>query len=103
MINSDMDLSKTQVSVVPGHVSSELDGEEVILNLENGTYYGLNEVGARIWALLQEESSLAGVRDRLMEEYDVDAERCEQDVVHLTKELEEAGLVEIQPSRHEPS
>jgi hypothetical protein len=38
-----------------------------------------------------------------MEEYDVDTERCEQDVVHLTKELEEAGLVEIQPSRHEPS
>jgi len=91
-----MDLSSTRVEVTSDQVSSELDGEEVILNLRDGTYYGLNEVGARIWSLIQEEEVLDQVRDRLIEEFDVETEQCERDLIHLVQELHEAGLVEIQ-------
>lgn len=98
-----MDLATTRATVTSDQVSSQLDGEEVILNLKDGTYYGLNEVGARIWALIQEEEALDQVRDRLMEEFDVEAEQCERDLIHLVEELQEAGLVEIQPTRHASS
>jgi hypothetical protein len=96
-----MDLSKARVNVTSDQVSSELDGEEVILNLKDGTYYGLNEVGARIWALLQEAPTLLQVRDQIVEEFDVEAEQCEQDLVTLVQELEDAGLVTIQSNPSE--
>ena len=98
-----MDLSTTRIEVTSDQVSSTLDGEEVILNLADGTYYGLNEVGARIWSLLQEEPMLHRVRDRIVDEYDVAHEQCERDLVGLVRELEEAGLVEIHTVRHETS
>jgi hypothetical protein len=53
-------------------------------------------VGARIWALLQEAPTLLQVRDQIVEEFDVEAEQCEQDLVTLVQELEDAGLVTIQ-------
>ena len=47
--------SSSSVVAVEGQVSSDLGGEEfAILNLKTGTYYGLDAVGARIWALLLE-------------------------------------------------
>lgn len=98
-----MDLSTTSVTVTSDQVSSQLDGEEVILNLEDGTYYGLNEVGARIWALIQDEAMLDRVRDRLLAEFDVDPEQCERDLITLMEELQQAGLVEIQHTSHETS
>lgn len=91
-----MDLSATHVQVTSDQVSSDLDGEEVILNLKDGTYYGLNEVGARIWTLLQETPALHHVRNQIVEEFDVGAEQCEQDLIALVKDLEEAGLVTVQ-------
>ena len=91
-----MDLSTTRVEVTSDQVSSELDGEEVILNLTDGTYYGLNEVGARIWALLQETPALHRVRDQIVEEFDVGVEQCEHDLIALVKDLEEAGLVTVE-------
>ena len=61
----------------------------------------MNEVGARIWALLQEEPRLHRVHDRIVDEFDVSAERCEQDLITLVRELQEAGLVTIQQDTHE--
>jgi hypothetical protein len=46
-------------------VFRELEGEAVLLNLETGVYFGLNEVGTRIWSLLQERVSLKQVLERL--------------------------------------
>ena len=81
-------------SVVKHQVSSELDGEAVILNLESGTYFGLDEIGARIWSLLQEPKSIVEIRDTLLDEYEVEADRCEEDLLALLEELKAAGLIE---------
>lgn len=87
-------LSSTVVAG-PGQVSSNVEGETVILELDRGTYYGLDAVGARVWSLIQEPRSVASVRDALVEEYDVDPARCEADVLALLAQLEETGLVEV--------
>lgn len=76
------------------HLATELDGETVILHRETDTYYGLNGVGPGIWELLQEPRSIAELRDRLVEEYDVDADRCDRDLRELLDELDDNDLVE---------
>jgi hypothetical protein len=76
-------------------VSADLDGEAAILNLRNGVYYGLNPVGARVWELVQEPGTVAALCDRLMEEFDVERGRCEEEVLALLTDLEGAGLIEV--------
>jgi hypothetical protein len=76
-------------------VSSDLSGEAVILNLATGSYYGLDDVGARIWSLLQQPSSVDLIRDTIVGEYEVEPERCERDLLTLLEELEAAQLIEV--------
>ncbi|MDQ3661539.1 MAG: PqqD family peptide modification chaperone [Actinomycetota bacterium] len=76
-------------------VSSDLGGEAAILDLEGGVYYGLDEVGARIWEMIQEPRPASEVRDALIEEYDVEPERCERDLLALLERLAEERLIEV--------
>lgn len=61
----------------------EMDGEAVILNIQTGAYCGLNTVGTRIWQIIQEPVSVVEIRDTLLEEYNVDQERCERELLAL--------------------
>jgi hypothetical protein len=84
------------VALVRHQVSSDLAGETVILNLDTGIYYGLvDEVGARIWSLMQAPRTVAEIRDAILEEYEVAPERCEHDLLALLERLAAEGLVEI--------
>ncbi len=76
-------------------VSSDLGGEVAILDLKAGTYYGLDEVGNRVWTLIQEPTSVKEVRDVLLSEYEVEPERCERDLISLLQRLADEGLVEV--------
>ncbi len=76
-------------------VSCELSGEAVILHLGSGIYYGLDDVGARIWALLEEPRSLASLLDAMAAEYEVEPAVCEREVIAFLKQMADVGLVEI--------
>lgn len=80
-------------------VSSEVEGETIILDLLGGTYFGLDAVGARVWELIQEPKSVDDVLDILLNEYEVDKERCREDLVTLLQDLEKHDLVEIKDSQ----
>jgi hypothetical protein len=89
-------VSKRAVVVATqAQVSSDLAGEAVILNLKNGMYYGLDAVGARIWTLIQYPQTVVALHDAIMAEYEVDAGRCEQDILALLSDLAAAQLIEI--------
>jgi hypothetical protein len=80
------------------HVACDLDDETVILSLTTGEYYGLNPVAAAIWKMIQVKRSVAHIRDALLQHYTgVTPEQCEAEVLGLVGELEELGLVELQP------
>lgn len=80
---------------IPAHViAREVGGETVILDLDGGSYFGLDAVGARIWGLLNEGLTLAAIRDRMVEDYDASAEEIERDLLGLARELSERRLVE---------
>jgi hypothetical protein len=83
------------VVAAKGQLSCDLAGEAVILDLNSGVYFGLNEVGARVWNLVQEPRSVREIRETILREYDVEPGRWEVDLQALLRELAEAGLVEV--------
>jgi hypothetical protein len=83
------------VTATSDQVSSDLAGEVVILGLSSGVYYGLNEVGASIWNLIQQSKTIQEIRDALLQEYDVEASQLEEDIFVLLSELSAVGLIEI--------
>ena len=78
-----------------GILVQDVEEELVILAVTQGEYYKLNEVGARIWALVNEGKSLQEVLAALMDEYDVSEERMTADLMSLLAELQSQGLLEI--------
>lgn len=76
-------------------VSCPLGEESAILNLKNSVYYGVNAVGARVWKLLQHPRSVGELRDTLVVEYEVDAKRCESDLIALLEKMRSEGLIEV--------
>ena len=76
-------------------VSCDLAGEAAILHLGSGMYYSLDRVGARAWSLVQSPTSFRHVRDTLLAEYDVTAERLEQDLAELLNTLLAERLIEV--------
>ena len=92
----DADLSiQSIVIATPEQVSCPLGEESAILNLKNTVYYGLNPVGTRVWSLLQQARSVGELRDALLDEYDVEAERCESDLLGLLEKMRSEGLIQV--------
>lgn len=73
----------------------ELQGEAVLLSLTSATYFGLDEVGTRIWQLLAEHEQLSEIARVIVDEYDVDESRCASEIVTLISDLERSGLVTV--------
>lgn len=80
----------------PEVLVQELDGESVLLNLESERYFGLDDVGTRLWQLLLEHRRLDRVCEAMQQEYDVDERTLRADVLRLVEELIEAGIVTVE-------
>ena len=81
---------------VPERVLMRRVGEEqVLLNLEDETYYGLNPVGSRLIELAGDGATLEEIIDRLHGEFEVGREQLTQDVRRIATELIAAGLIEL--------
>ena len=79
---------------IPGDVVfRNLAGEALLVHLGSGTYFGLNEIGTRIWQLLAEHRSTEAVIPYLLKEYDVDESRLRHDLDALVAQLLDKRLV----------
>lgn len=83
------------IATMPDQVSSDLGGEAVILNMKTGIYHGLNEIGAKIWDLIEQPKTVKEIQNLLLEEYEVEPEICKNDLLALLKNLQAAGLIEV--------
>jgi hypothetical protein len=83
------------ITISPDVVFRDLDGEAVLLNLATGTYFGLNEVGTRMWHLLHQYSALQKVLEIMQEEYEVAPEVLEEDLLQLVGQLCAQGLISV--------
>ena len=77
----------TRVSVPAGVMFRDLDGEAVVLELDSGRYYGLNETGTRMWLLLLEHGEVEPALRALLEEYDVPEDRLRADFLDFVEAL----------------
>lgn len=74
-----------------------LEGEAVLLDLASGTYFGLNDVGARVWELLEGGATVADLRRALHDEFEVEEAVLREDLAALLADLERRGLVRRAP------
>jgi hypothetical protein len=75
-------------------IASAVADETVILHLGNGTYYGLDPIGARLWEAIQANEVPASIRDGLLSTYDVEPERLSEDLRALLGDLAANELIE---------
>lgn len=86
-------MSIRSIKIAPEVIFREIGGEAIILNLKTERYLGLDEVGTRIWEVLQASGSVKSTFETLLEEYDVEASRLESDFNEFIDKLIENGLV----------
>ncbi len=69
-----------------------IEGETVLLDLNSGIYYSLDDVGGRIWELIDGEKSLSLIVGTVADEYDVAPAQALEDAVELLADLAGEGL-----------
>jgi hypothetical protein len=90
-----MNLNQT-VTLSPEVISQEVSGETVLLDLESENYFGLDEVGTRIWQLIKKTNDLQAIYDTLLAEYEVEEEHLQKDLDALLGEIAGLGLVTLE-------
>lgn len=81
--------------VASGSVATaDLGGESVLLDPVSGRYFGLNEVGTRIFELLSEPHTVSDLVSVLVQEYEVSEAQLSRDVEQFVSEMIARGLVE---------
>lgn len=86
---------QSRVRIPDSVLSQNLQGEQVLLNLDSGIYWGLNPIGTRIWQLLLEQNRLDTILKTLLDEYDVTEGRLREDLRDLITRLADNGLIEV--------
>ena len=87
--------SEMRIEIPEGVLLRELQGEAVILNLDSESYFGLDEVGTRMWAALASAPDVGAATRALLEEFDVPAEELARDLAEFVESLAAAGLVRV--------
>ena len=85
------------LTIAPDVMFRNLNDEAVLLDLKNGTYFGLNDVGARAWELILEHGRLSRVLDLLLHEFDADRQAVERDLLSLASQLVARQLAVAKP------
>ncbi len=83
------------ITVPPGVLFRDLEGEAVLLELDSGRYFGLNETGTRIWLLLQEHGSVEQVLRAMLEEFDVAEDILRSELLSFLDTLSSQKLLEV--------
>lgn len=83
----------TRITVPEGVMFRDLEGEAVLLNLESGRYYGLNETGTRMWLLLLEHRQIGSVLRVMLDEYEVPEERLQMELLSFVSTLTSQRLL----------
>jgi len=94
-ISRDTEIVTVRYKAVPEHLYCDLNGEAVVLSLANGRYYGMNEVAARIWELVQEPRSVEEIEEAILLEYDVEPEVCGQQVSDFLQRMVAENLLVV--------
>ena len=95
MIETIKIVPTTCIRRMDGVLSAEIDGEVVVLGVERGRYYGLDEIGAEIWRRIEAPISVETLCDDLAALYSAQPGEILNDVIELLAQLQAEDVVEI--------
>ncbi|WP_160726048.1 lasso peptide biosynthesis PqqD family chaperone [Bacillus sp. USDA818B3_A] len=89
-------LSNKDIIVKKGeNYISNMDGEKVMLSIQNGKYYNLGGIGGEIWDRIRDSITIPELITTLIAEYDIDRNQCEEEVMAFLQNLIKEDLIEI--------
>ncbi len=86
---------ETSVVRINGVITADMDGEIGMMHMDKGMYYALNDVGTRIWQLIERPRSIGGIVAELSREYNVEAATCREHVLEFLQMLYKNELIII--------
>ncbi len=79
----------------PDLVAAGMNGDIVMMSIEQGLYFGISGVGTRIWELLEQPASVDALAQTILAEYEVDEVTCQRDLLAFARELLKHGVVSL--------
>ena len=89
-VSPDTPLSRNQHVV-----TTEVDGELMMMSVEEGFYYNLDPIASEIWNLLEVDRNAGQICDQMMKRYDVDRNQCLNDITAFLTEMIEEKLIRV--------
>ena len=82
----------------PDLVAADMDGDLVMMSIDNGEYYGVGGVGPRVWELLESPRTVEQISAAIVDEFEVEADTCREDILGFIRQLLDMGLVRRIPA-----
>ena len=76
-------------------LETDINDATVMMDIDQGRYFGLNDTGTRIWALLAQPIVIRDLCGQLAADFDVPPEQCEQEVLDFLGSLLTRGLLQV--------
>lgn len=84
-----------RITVPQGVLVSEVGLESVFLNLKSSNYFGLDEIGTRMWKVLTTSETIQMAYNALLNEFETSEAQLQSDLDELIQKLSANGLIEI--------
>jgi hypothetical protein len=85
----------TKIQKNDNWLTSDMDGETVMMDIDSGKYYALTEVGTSIWEKIDNPITLAEICDGLKEEYEVSAEQCKEETFTFVEMIHKFKIISV--------
>jgi len=76
-------------------ITADMDGETVMMNIVTGKYYNLGNLGSVIWTMIENPIKVETVINNLLEKYNVEQQKCEDEVLAFLNKTYKEGLITI--------
>lgn len=96
MLSVDKLSMETTIVQSPGNIISDMDGETVMMSIDNGKYYNLGTIGGSIWELIIKPISINKLISKLTNEFDVENSECQKEVIPFLEQLLNEKLIMIE-------
>ncbi|MEH7076439.1 lasso peptide biosynthesis PqqD family chaperone [Neobacillus drentensis] len=98
ILNVDKLTMETTIVQRPGNIISDMDGETVMMSIENGKYYNLGEIGGAVWKNLSIPITIGDLISKLTSEFNVEISECQKEVIPFLEQLLNERLIMIEKS-----
>ncbi|MFT8322214.1 MAG: lasso peptide biosynthesis PqqD family chaperone [Bacillus sp. (in: firmicutes)] len=78
-----------------GNIISNMDGEIVMMSVNNGKYYNLGNIGGMIWSLMNNPTKVLQIVRSLQEQFTIEQEECEKQVLAFLNQMLQEGLLQV--------